>query len=294
MIIVYKPKIALSGYENIYKNNINKLIEVSDSYVINDYELWLPHNVKFESLSELELKLKNANKKVVCVTTWSHLYSENLEQEQELITKSLYAAKRLNTKRINTYFGHDAFRNARKAIDTYAKNITPILKIAEKLDIKICLENEFDSRGEDRDFSDITRSANLILQLAKKIDSPYFRLTFDPANAYVAGEEPYPYFYNLLKDYINYIHLKDVRKYNYKIDQNRRMWSDHDRNYIFTPLGAGVINYLSLFEVLIKDNYQGYFTLEPHIENEDLLMNAYDINLKFIEKCFNLAGNHHL
>jgi len=281
-----KPKIVFSGFEHIYQNNIEKLIEVSNLYGIDNYELWFPHNAKFEALPQIESKLKNEGKKVVCVTTWSHLYSENVKNEQELVSRSLHVAKRLDAERVNTYFGCHTFRNSRRAIDVYAKNIARILKIAEKLDIKICLENEFDGHGEDPFFSDITRSADLIFDLLKKIDSPCFKLTFDPANSYVAGEEPYPYFYNLLKRYIDYIHLKDVRKYYYSLDQNQMFYSDHDRNYVFAPLGEGAINYLSIFKSLTKDNYQGYFALEPHINNEDFLMNAYDVSLKFINDCF--------
>src|SRR4030043_938161 len=141
---MYKPKIVFSGFEYIYKNNIEKLIEASNLYGIDNYELWFPHNVKFEALPQIESKLKNEGKKVVCVTTWSHLYSENVKDEQELVSRSLHVAKRLGAERINTYFGFNNFQNSLRAIETYAKNIAPILKIAEKLDIIVCLENEFD------------------------------------------------------------------------------------------------------------------------------------------------------
>ena len=36
---MYKPKIVFSGFEYIYKNNIEKLIEVSNLYGIDNYEL---------------------------------------------------------------------------------------------------------------------------------------------------------------------------------------------------------------------------------------------------------------
>ncbi len=282
-----KFKIAFSGYERIYASNIDRLIEVSDTYGIDAYELWIPNTIAFEDIPETEKKLRDAGKKVACVTTWSHLYSENVAEEQSLVIKAIKAAKRLGAERINTYFGHYRFHNPRRAIDTYVKNLDPVLSVAEKMSIKICLENEFDSRGNDPEFSDITRSADLTYELVKKIDSPYFRLTFDPANSYVPGDEPYPYFYELLKDYIDYIHLKDVRKFR-EGDTQYKMWADHDRNYVLVPLGEGAVNFFSLFRALLDDDYQGYLTMEPHIEDEQLLFDVYEKNLRFINMCLGL------
>lgn len=50
-----KPKIVFSGFEHIYQNNIEKLIEVSNLYGIDNYELWFPHNAKFEALPQIDL-----------------------------------------------------------------------------------------------------------------------------------------------------------------------------------------------------------------------------------------------
>jgi len=279
-------KIVFSGNDDVYAGNIDKLIKAANDFGIDFLELWFPKTAPFESLNDVELKLKQAGKKVACVTTWSHPYSEKAEEEAGLLSESLNIAERLNAERVNTYFGHYIYNNPRRAIELYTKSIAPLLNQAEKKEIVICLENEFDSRGQDPGYSDITRTADLILELMRKIDSPYFRLTYDPANCYIAGEEAFPYFYNLLKDYIDYIHVKDVRKYVVSKDLNRKIWSDHERNYIFTPLGEGVMNYPAIFKALYEDNYRGFLTIEPHIEKEDLLYEAYRKNLKYINNCF--------
>jgi sugar phosphate isomerase/epimerase len=281
-----KSKIVFSGYDDVYAGDISKLIRISTQFGIDRLELWFPKTAPFESINEVETLLLRNNKKVACVTTWSHLYSENYETEKAVLLRGIETAGRLGAPRVNTYFGHYIYNNPRRAIETYAKNLAPVIEVAAKKGIVICLENEFDSRGQDPEDSDITRSADLILQLLELIDSPLFKLTFDPANCYVAGEEAYPYFYNVLKKYIDYIHLKDVRKYVAPRDRAWRIWSDHDRNYIFTPLGEGVMNYLSFFKALQVDGYQGLFTFEPHIEKEELLLEAYKNNLAYIEKYY--------
>lgn len=281
-----KSKIVFSGNDDVYAGNIHKLIHYSNLFGIDQLELWFPKTVPFESLDEAESELLKYGKKAVCITTWSHLYSGNPEPERDLIIKSLEIAKRFGSERVNTYFGHYTYNNPRRAIETYLKIISPVVDIAEKMGITICLENEFDSRGQDPGYSDITRSADFMLELMQRINSPKYRITFDPANCYIAGEEAFPYFYTLLKDYIDYIHIKDVRKYVLSKDRRRRIWSDHERNYIFTAPGDGVMNYFALFKALYDDGYQGYFTIEPHIEYEELLQPSYEKYINFMDMCF--------
>jgi L-ribulose-5-phosphate 3-epimerase len=283
-----KSKIVFSGNDDVYAGDIAKLVRAATQYGIDWLELWFPKTAPFESIDEVEALLISSNKKVACVTTWSHLYSENCEAEKAVLLKGIEIADRLKAPRVNTYFGHYIYNNPRRAIETYAKNIAPVLEVAAQKGLVVCLENEFDSRGQDPGYSDITRSADLMLQLMELIDSPLFKVTFDPANCYVAGEEAFPYFYNVLKKYIDYIHLKDVRKYVTPRDRTRRIWSDHERNYLFTPLGEGVMNYLGLFKALYADHYQGQFTMEPHVEKDELLYDAYEKNLGFISRCFDL------
>jgi sugar phosphate isomerase/epimerase len=283
-----KSKIVFSGNDDVYAGNLSKLIHYSNLFEINQLELWFPKTVSFESLDDVESKLIESGKKAVCITTWSHLYSEKYESEQDLVLRSLKIAKRLGSERVNTYFGHSTYNNPRRAIETYLKNVAPVVEAAENIGITICLENEFDSRGQDPGYSDITRSADLMLELLERINSPKFKITFDPANCYIAGEEAYPYFYTLLKKYIDYIHVKDVRKYVIRKDLQRKIWSDHERNYIFTPLGEGVINYFAIFKALRDDGYQGYFTIEPHIEKDDLLKDSYEKYLNFMNMCFDM------
>jgi sugar phosphate isomerase/epimerase len=278
-------RLVFSGNDDVYAGDITKLIRVSTQFGIDLLELWFPKTAPFESIDEVETLLLRSQKKVACVTTWSHLYSESYETEREVLLKGLEIAGRLGAPRVNTYFGHYIYNNPRRAVETYVKNIAPVIEAAGKKGITICLENEFDSRGQDPGYSDITRSADLMLQLMELVDSPLFKVTFDPANCYVAGEEAYPYFYSVVKNYIDYIHLKDVRKYVVPKDRGRRIWSDHERNYIFTPLGEGVMNYLGIFKALHADGYQGLFAIEPHIEKEELLLEAYEKNLAYIANC---------
>ena len=88
-------------------------------------------------------------------------------------------------------------------------------------------------------------------KLIKEIDSLYLRLIWDPGNAYFAGEVPYPDGYNLIKDRIVHIHVKDATKN----EKGRPIW---------LPVGKGKIDFRRQFRALKEDNFQGVVSLETH------------------------------
>ena len=117
--------------------------------------------------------------------------------------------------------------------------------------------------------SDITRRPERMRELVERINSPHFRLTFDACNFYFAGVEPYPYAYELLQDYIVYVHLKDGARYDPRRYGDRVLrFTDHSGEYVCLPLGQGAINYQGLLTRLKADGYTGFLTLEPHVEPE--------------------------
>ena len=63
--------------------------------------------------------------------------------------------------------------------------------------------------------NEATADAKTCLEFLESINSNNFKLNFDPANFYVAGEEAYPYAYEKLKEHIRTIHLKDVIKFDF-------------------------------------------------------------------------------
>ncbi len=270
--------IAISGTEYPYKN-INEVLEMAKILNVKNLELWIPHNFKFEEIDRLTRILDQDNLKVICVSTWTQLNSpEDIEEKLALINLSIEAAKIFHSSIVNTYFGPNPNRNIKDSIDNYIKNIEKCLNKAINENITIVLENEFEKSG-----TDITRKADNVLEIINKINSPYFQLNFDPCNFYFAGEEPFPYAYNVLKDHIKYIHLKDGMKFSNKLYKNPGdgfLWQDASGDYICTTLGKGAIPWEAFLKQLKKDGYKGIFTLEPHVP------------LKFLEKTFKDSLNY--
>jgi sugar phosphate isomerase/epimerase len=76
-------------------------------------------------------------------------------------------------------------------------------------------------------------------------------LVWDPANAFVAGENPFPEGYALLpKDRIIHVHAKDCH-----IEAGTPVWG---------PLGTRHVDWKGQINALVSDGYRGYISLETH------------------------------
>ncbi len=261
-------KIAISGTEFPFRP-IEEVYAMAKYLGVPNLELWIPHNFEYADLAQVKSDLERLELSTICVSTWTQLnLPGNVSQRQALIIRSIKAAKELGASIVNTYFGADSMKTPEQALQAYKDNISPCLELAEKEDITIVLENEFDPSGVDP-----TRSADFVLELVQAINSTKFRLTFDGCNFYFAGEEPYPYAYNLLRDYIGYVHIKDGMKYHkdlYAEPGEGFLWQDKSGDYICCEMGTGAIPYSSLIERLLTDGYDGYLTMEPHIHPNQL------------------------
>lgn len=256
-------RISISGTEFPFRP-IREVYDMAEFLGVKFLELWIPHNFKFEDLEKTRDELQSRDLSANCISTWTQLnLPGDVTERQHLIRQSIEAAKSLGAPCVNTYFGANSERTPKQAIKAYKTNIQSCLEIAEKEGIVIVLENEFDVTGVD-----ITRRAEYVLELVEEVDSPYFRLNFDPCNFYFAGEEPYPFAFNLLKNYIAYVHIKDGTKYHpglYEHPGDDFLWKDISGDYICTNLGEGAIPYLSIFNGLKKENYSGFLSMEPHV-----------------------------
>ena len=250
------------------EESFTETISTIKGFGVRYIELALPIRCKELNKENVGEFLEKQGIQVACVFTWTRLnVPEKIKQKQQLILDSIELASKLGAKVVDTFFGPNPDRDKKTAIREYKKNILPCLEKAEEKSITICLENEFDKTG-----TDITRRATDTIDLLEEIDSEFLRITFDPCNFYVAGEEPYPYAYRVLKDYIGHIHIKDAVKYNKNLyggeDKIKGDFirKDASGEYIFVPLGEGGINYPAFLKALKKDGYDGFLTLEPHLK----------------------------
>lgn len=89
-------------------------------------------------------------------------------------------------------------------------------------------------------------------RVLEKISSPAVRAVWDPGNALMAGEQPYPAGYAALKDFVVHVHLKDAAV---PPGGGEPEW---------TVVGGGQIDFAGQFAALRRDGYDGWLSLETH------------------------------
>jgi sugar phosphate isomerase/epimerase len=75
---------------------------------------------------------------------------------------------------------------------------------------------------------------------------------YDPGNAVYcdSSEPPYPEGYELIRDILCHIHIKDAKRVKGEV--------------VSTDLGEGAVDYRGIFQRLFDDGYEGYIILETH------------------------------
>lgn len=143
--------------------------------------------------------------------------------------------------------------------DHYRDEVVEKLKvftaIAEQYEVILLHENEKDIYG------DIARRCK---EMLTAVNSAHFKAIFDFANFVQCGEDPQEC-YDLLKDQIVYIHIKDAVK--------------SDNQNVVCGTGEGKI--ASILSQALRSGYQGFLTLEPHLVMFDSLQ---DLELENAEE----------
>lgn len=87
--------------------------------------------------------------------------------------------------------------------------------------------------------------------IMRAIEHPALGVNWDPGNALVAGDIPFPDGYSAVRDYVKHVHFKDVA---FTGDGNHRYVLDGDIDW------AGQVT------ALLNDGYTGFVSVETHME----------------------------
>jgi L-ribulose-5-phosphate 3-epimerase len=162
-------------------------------------------------------------------------------QQDEVLERSIALAKTFATDRVRCF---DFWRLEDQRPYRQAMNET-LQKAAEKCGkhgLTLVLENEHACN---------TATGAEAVKVLSGVPSRFFMLNWDPGNAAMRGETPYPDAYNLLpKDRIGHCHCKDVAK---KGDE-----------YEWAAVGRGFIDWAGQFAALKRDGYHHAISLETH------------------------------
>lgn len=165
---------------------------------------------------------------------------EGFEKQKIMLDRLCQISQLLDCKYIRIFsFYIPKGENADHYRDEVIGKIKVFAEIAEKYDVILLHENEKDI------FGDIGRRCQEIL---KEVGSAHFKGIFDFANFVQCGEDTGEC-YDLLRDEIVYIHIKDA--------------VTTDSQNVVCGTGEGKIP--ELLAQFIQSGYKGFLTLEPHL-----------------------------
>lgn len=192
------------------------------------------YNVKVSSLGSPIGKVKIDDK-------------EGFEKQVEQLKELCKIANDLHCKYIRMFSfyipeGDDFSKYTEEVIN----KLKIFVDIAREYNVVLIHENEKDIYGDTKERCE---------EILKTINSPHFRAAFDFANFVQCGEDTEKC-YELLKEYIAYIHIKDA------------VYADNDN--VVCGTGDGKIPDI-LKKAIKVDGYEGFLTLEPHLVIFDTL-----------------------
>ncbi len=152
-------------------------------------------------------------------------------------------------------------------IDRLHQYFDAALKRAEELGVTLALENEA---------GDASRTPENMLAIMQAFDSPNFKTNFDATNYYHASCEAFPYAYELLREHIAYVHIKNGRLYRPGGFCPDTKWfggamTMEPGTIYYCEAKDGVVNIDGLVHRLAADGYDYMCTLEPHTTRENAI-----------------------
>ncbi len=163
------------------------------------------------------------------------------EDQGRLAERAFEIAKRTGAKIVRV-FSYWRVIDPEAVFERVVDALQDLSDKAGKHDLIVGLENEHACN---------IATAQETARVLAAIDHENLQVVWDPANAYVSGEKPYPSGYRLLETTrIAHVHAKDCT-----LEGHKPIWC---------PLGEGDVDWEGQVDALAEDGYNGYIHLETH------------------------------
>jgi sugar phosphate isomerase/epimerase len=130
--------------------------------------------------------------------------------------------------------------------DEVIDRMRALTRVAEEADVILLHENEKEIYGD---------VPSRCLDIVRSVGSPYLRLAWDPANFVQVGVQPYTDGYAMLRTQLEYVQIKDA----------------HAADGSVVPAGQGDGEVARTISALHHDGFDGFFSLEPHLNTSNAL-----------------------
>ncbi len=168
--------------------------------------------------------------------------TDDFDEHFDMFKRVVKITKMLNAKYIRIFSFYHESTHTEWTEQERAQVINQLKKMidyAKENDVVLLHENEKDIYGD---------TISRCLDLIKELYCDNFKAIFDPANFVQSGQDTKNAF-DVLKDYIEYVHIKDAVKENCDV----------------VPAGHGDGNIEYVLKNLFDSGYDGFLSLEPHL-----------------------------
>ncbi|MCR8632239.1 sugar phosphate isomerase/epimerase family protein [Paenibacillus radicis (ex Xue et al. 2023)] len=169
------------------------------------------------------------------------LGEEDITAHFAKLERAIDIAKLLGTSRIRI-FSFWREQEPERYIDDIAAHLNTAAVKAGAANVTLLLENEPSCNGG---------YAAEVGALARRVNHPSLKVLWDPGNEAYGGRHAFPQGYELVKDTIGHVHLKDAL-----------IGSDGSPRCV--PIGEGSVAYFEQIDALERDGYSGLYTIETH------------------------------
>lgn len=266
-------KLGISGQALGETMDFGSIVDIAAKYHISHFELW-PCNVPGEGLGYrgrnmdvIKDVIKEKNITIDCVTMEAAFCEQavaSADAYADLLMSAIDAAVQVGAGLVNhyCYFINLCEKPDFKRMEAFwAKP----LQYAKEKGIKLVLENEA---------HDGTARPEWMAAIMEHFHDEAFRTNYDAVNYFHASAEGFPGAYEILKPYIEYVHLKNACLYRKGAGQLKEhrgapmsgVYAGTDIQYAAIPDGS--VNIAGILTALKEDGYEGICTLEPHTTPE--------------------------
>jgi sugar phosphate isomerase/epimerase len=169
------------------------------------------------------------------------------QDTEDLLKRSFEIARLFGTDKIRI-FSYWRVEEPEKAYPHIREHLAKAAAVAAQNKTTLLLENEPSCN---------VATGKELGRMVRDINSPALRAMWDPGNAVVLNEVPYPDGYDHVRGLFPHMHVKDAKR-----DPNtgKTAW---------LPVGGGTVDFRGQFQALARDGYQGTMSLETHYRRPD-------------------------
>lgn len=189
------------------------------------------------------------------------LFEEYRGRAYEILDRTIDLAQRLGASAVILFSPEvSADRKEGECPERIIELIRDAAVLASRRRMTLLLENDIGL------WADTGRNTIRILE---SVGQSNLKINWDPANAYVAGEEPFPAGYGYVKDAIGNVHAKDATRATPPFSEQ------------YEVLGKGDIDWVGQIRALCEDGYTGPLCIETH--SHPLREKTYE-NVQFLRR----------